>query len=110
MASQSSFKVPLLVLVLLAANLAAGAWWGFGRSGGGGGSGSSGEATLLASVGTAATAADDSVSSGEAPPTPEQCRAFVSEYAQRRGGAISKEQDVRKMLFFLHVPRTAGKT
>lgn len=90
----SLLRLALGVVLLLGANLAAGSWWSF--LGGRGGSGGS------ASQHLAATAGDG--------PSHAECRDFVQQYLQRRSRAISAEQDPAKMLFFLHVPRTAGKT
>lgn len=39
-----------------------------------------------------------------------QCNNFVRQYLEERRNVLSAEQDASKMLFFLHVPRTAGRT
>ncbi|GAB4820624.1 hypothetical protein N2152v2_007670 [Parachlorella kessleri] len=54
--------------------------------------------------GSSTGAASSSPSAGDG------CHAMVQRYLERRSGALSLEQDPSRMLFFLHVPRTAGKT
>lgn len=46
------------------------------------------------------------------PPTPQRCSALVEGYLAAHSGDLDlppSAQDPSKMLFFLHVPRTAGK-
>lgn len=58
----------------------------------------------------ASSGGDTAAAQSAAGDTGGQCLALVERYLEKHGNVLSPEQDPNKFLFFLHVPRTAGKT